>query len=197
MQDIRICYIGDSFVNGTGDPEKLGWVGRLSVMSENDEREITHYNLGTRRETSEDILARWEREVEGRLTEESENYLVFSFGVKDTVEESGKERVPILKSVENAKSILLGAKAKCPVIMVGPAPVDDKAQNERIKMYDKAYQKICEENFIAYISIFDALVGNEVWMQEISGNDGAHPHAKGYKLIADMIYTWDTWWFKG
>ena len=25
---MRICFFGDSFVNGTGDDECLGWVGR-------------------------------------------------------------------------------------------------------------------------------------------------------------------------
>ena len=25
----RICFFGDSFVNGTGDDDALGWVGRL------------------------------------------------------------------------------------------------------------------------------------------------------------------------
>lgn len=195
MRDIRICYIGDSFINGTGDPQKLGWSGRLSAMSENSEREITHYNLGVRRETSEDILGRWEREVEGRLIKDAENYVVFSFGVNDTVEENGKERVSILKSVANAKEILLGAKERYPVIMVGPPPIDDDTQNRRIKMYDKAYQQMCEEHFIAYISLFDTLESNEIWMKEVSSNDGAHPRAKGYTLIADLIYKWDTWWF--
>lgn len=28
---MRICFIGDSFVNGTGDDTCLGWVGRISV----------------------------------------------------------------------------------------------------------------------------------------------------------------------
>jgi len=36
MQDIRICYVGDSFVNGTGDPAKLGWTGRLSASSQSN-----------------------------------------------------------------------------------------------------------------------------------------------------------------
>jgi lysophospholipase L1-like esterase len=166
-------------------------------MSENSDREITHYNLGVRRETSEDILQRWESEVESRLIEDSENYVVFSFGVNDTVEENGKERVSILKSVANAKEILLSAKQRYPVIMVGPPPIDDSEQNRRIKMYDKAYKQFCDENFIAYLSVFDTLVSDETWKKEVSSNDGAHPRDKGYKLIADLTYKWDTWWFRG
>jgi hypothetical protein len=25
LSEIRICFVGDSFVNGTGDPQCLGW----------------------------------------------------------------------------------------------------------------------------------------------------------------------------
>lgn len=32
-QDIRICFIGDSLVNGTGDEAALGWAGRLCAMA--------------------------------------------------------------------------------------------------------------------------------------------------------------------
>jgi lysophospholipase L1-like esterase len=26
---MRICFVGDSITNGTGDPEYLGWVSRV------------------------------------------------------------------------------------------------------------------------------------------------------------------------
>ena len=32
-QDIRICFIGDSLVNGTGDEAALGWAGRLCACA--------------------------------------------------------------------------------------------------------------------------------------------------------------------
>lgn len=31
-KDIRIFFVGDSFVNGTGDEEALGWAGRLGAF---------------------------------------------------------------------------------------------------------------------------------------------------------------------
>lgn len=78
MRDVRICYIGDSFVNGTGDPTKLGWTGRVSASSQNNNLDVTYYNLEIRRETSEDILKRWESECQPRLPKVSENKVVFS-----------------------------------------------------------------------------------------------------------------------
>ena len=57
-KDLRICFVGDSFVNGTGDETKLGWTGRVCAALEvnNPDLEITFYNLGIRRDTTEDIL---------------------------------------------------------------------------------------------------------------------------------------------
>ena len=104
MRDVSICYVGDSFVNGTGDPEKLGWTGRLSAKSQNGNIDITHYNLGIRRNTSEDVLKRWESECQARLPEISDNKVIFSFGVNDTVIENGQKRVSLENSIANTKT---------------------------------------------------------------------------------------------
>lgn len=196
MRDIRICYVGDSFVNGTGDPTKLGWSGRLSSNSQNKQRDITHYNLGIRRDTSADILKRWEAECEARLPEISENKVVFSFGVNDTVIENGKRRVSLQDSVNNAKTMLENAAKKYNVLMVGMPPVDDETQNEAIKELDSLYQTLCKELNIPYLSIYEKLVTDTIWRDEVSSNDGAHPRENGYKLLADFIRTWDSWWLK-
>ena len=59
LNDHRICFIGDSFVQGTGDPECLSWVGRVAAKAQAAGWKITSYNLGVPRDTSRDILARW------------------------------------------------------------------------------------------------------------------------------------------
>lgn len=89
--DIRICFVGDSFVNGTGDETALGWTGRLCA-SANRVASITYYNLGIRRDTSHDILQRWERECALRLPGFCDGRLVFSCGVNDMVIENGRLR---------------------------------------------------------------------------------------------------------
>ncbi|MBD2326404.1 GDSL-type esterase/lipase family protein [Alkalinema sp. FACHB-956] len=33
-RDRRICFLGDSFINGTGDPDCLGWTGRICAMAQ-------------------------------------------------------------------------------------------------------------------------------------------------------------------
>jgi lysophospholipase L1-like esterase len=190
MRDIRICYVGDSFVNGTGDPTKLGWTGRLSESSQNKNLDITHYNLGVRRETSENILKRWEAECNSRLPTVSENKVVFSFGVNDTVIENGQRRVSLQKSVENARAILFNASKKYDVIMIGMPPINDDEHNERIKKLDRKYYELCNELNIPYLSIFNKLVHDQIWKEEVSLNDGAHPRDKGYEILANFIGSW-------
>ena len=65
--DLRLCFVGDSFVHGTNDPEYLGWTGRLSILARGRGHMLTCYNLGVRRDTSSAIAARWELETERRL----------------------------------------------------------------------------------------------------------------------------------
>lgn len=193
MRDVRICYIGDSFVNGTGDPTKLGWAGRLSQSSQDNNLDITHYNLGIRRETSEDILKRWELECQSRLPKVSENKVVFSFGVNDTVIENGQRRVALEKSIENTRAILLKASKLYDVIMIGMPPINDDAQNQSIKELDSKFQDLCNELNIPYLSTFNRLLHDKVWRDEVALNDGAHPRDKGYEILANFIKNWSGW----
>jgi len=195
MQDIRICYIGDSFVNGVGDLTKLGWTGRVSSMSENNKIEITHYNLGVRRETSFDILQRWEDECKSRLPNISKNYVVFSFGVNDSTIENNQIRVNVEDSTKNARKILGNAKKLYEVIMIGPPAIASDEQNKRIKQYNNAYEQVCKELKIPFLSIFERVEDDKVWQSEVSSNDGAHPREDGYELLSEFIKSWDKWWF--
>jgi len=81
MKDIRICFIGDSFVNGTGDETSLGWAGRLCAQANKKENNLTYYNLGIRRNTSQDILKRIKNELPSRLPSSMDSRVVLSFGV--------------------------------------------------------------------------------------------------------------------
>ncbi len=51
LNDHRICFIGDSFVQGTGDSESLGWVGRVAAKAQAAGWTMTPYNLSVRRDT--------------------------------------------------------------------------------------------------------------------------------------------------
>src|SRR6266508_3726237 len=123
---MRICFVGDSFVNGTADPECLGWAGRVCAAARRAGHDVTYYNLGVRRDTSADVRDRWESEVARRLPPEHPEYdsgVVFSFGVNDTTTEGRGTCVPAERSLDNLRATVTTARRSYPVLVVGPPPV--------------------------------------------------------------------------
>lgn len=196
MTDIRICFVGDSMVAGTGDPEHLGWAGRVCAQVEAQGIALTAYNLGVRRETSADIAKRWAIECAPRLPASSQTHVVFSFGVNDMTEESGSTRVAVAHSLENLEAIISQAKMRHQVLMIGPPPIADAQQNERIRALSDQYSVICKELNVPYLPVVEALGANTIWMQQVAKSDGAHPQAEGYMEFAKLVLNWPQWWFR-
>jgi len=196
VQDIRICFIGDSFVNGTGDETFLGWAGRLCAAAQLNEIALTYYNLGVRRNTSVDILQRWEPECSQRLPEFCDGRVVLCCGVNDMVLENGQQRVPTETSRDNVRLILQHASAKYKTIMVGPAPVGDTDLNDRIKMVSEGYALAAAALNIPYIEVFSHLISDQKYILESKNNDGYHPKSYGYNAITRVITGSKHWWFK-
>lgn len=195
MSDIRVIFVGDSFVAGVGDPEGVGWVGRLVAGAFATGIPMTAYNLGVRRETSADVLARWQAEVVPRVTRDADCRIVFSFGANDTAYENGSPRVPPDGSRENLSRALVDARRQdLPVFMVGPPPVNDHAQQERITTLSAGFREIAARHGTPYVDLVDSLRPSPLWTDELERGDGAHPHSEGYTLIADLIMqTWLAW----
>lgn len=198
MRDLRICFIGDSFVNGTGDPAYLGWAERICAAAQQQGHEITCYNLGVRRQTSRDIAQSWQAEVSARLPESCDGRIVFSFGVNDTTIENGQERVTLAESIENARTILQSAKNSFPTIMVGPPPILEEEQNQRIARLSEQFALVCKALEIPYLETFTPLRSVKEWQGELAANDGAHPRSGGYTVLAKLIQDWSAWeaWLK-
>lgn len=191
---MRICFIGDSFVNGTGDPEYLGWTGRICVQARSQGYEITSYNLGVRRDTSADIKARWQKEVTCRLPAIYDGRIIFSFGANDATKEQGKVRVSQELSLQNTRDILAKAQKDFPVLMISPAPIaEDQEQNQRIGELGMCFNLLCQELAIPYLDVFTPLSTSDIWLKEARENDGAHPLARGYQEYAQLVQNWQGW----
>jgi lysophospholipase L1-like esterase len=198
MRDIRICFLGESFVNGTGDRTHLGWTGRLCANLSQQGYSITYYNLGIRRETSTQLAQRWQQECDRRFGAECDNRLVFSFGTNDTTLENGKTRVEATDSLNNVRQILLLAQQKCPVLMVSPPAILDPSQNQRISYLSQQFAHLCKELDMPYLDVFTPLSQSATWMGEVQAGDGAHPDAGGYSELAHIVQNWSAWqnWFE-
>ncbi|NMG09856.1 GDSL-type esterase/lipase family protein [Brasilonema sp. UFV-L1] len=199
-KDVRICFLGESFVNGIGDPEYLGWTGRICAKTSQKGYHITHYNLGVRGETSRYLKQRWLKEASYRLPKEFNGRIVFSFGVNDTEPMGSKQGIELKESIENTRSILSEAKQFYPVLMVGPPPcgdVNQEQRNQKLANFSGQFALVCHELDIPYLDIFSTLVKSSVWLAEAKANDGAHPRAAGYAEFAAIVQNWDGWlnWF--
>jgi lysophospholipase L1-like esterase len=119
---------------------------------------------------------------------------VVSFGVNDTTEVDGAVRVPPERSVANLRGIADGVVADgVALLVVGPPPVADPDQNERIAALDELFAESAGGAF-PYVSVFGALQVEPDWMRAVAIGDGAHPGAEGYRLLAELVMpAWEEW----
>ena len=193
MAELWVCFLGESFVNGTGDPACLGWAGRLCRAAWRRGHDLTYYNLGIRRETSTELRARWREEAPRRRAAASDCRLVFSFGANDTAVEHARRRVAPAVSLENARAILAEARECYPVLLVGPPPVADTAHTARITRLSDELATVAARLGVPYLDVCARLRASRTWTREVRVGDGAHPGAAGYAALARLVDTWPAW----
>jgi lysophospholipase L1-like esterase len=193
MAQMRICFIGDSFVSGAFDDECLGWVGRISAAARHRKHDVSPYNLGVRGETSLQIARRWRAEAEVRQSPQQEGRLVFEFGVNDARDVNGKRQLEAAQSLAAAREILSAAVAWKPTLMIGPPPGGDMARNERVKDLSRTLADLCAQLGVPYFDSYAALVASPTFIPSTKTVDGTHPNAAGYTEWARVINEWPAW----
>ncbi|MDO9431307.1 MAG: GDSL-type esterase/lipase family protein [Phenylobacterium sp.] len=186
---MRLIAFGESFVQGAGDPDHLGWVGRAIA----GRREISLYNLGVRREASDRLVLRWEAEARLRLVDYEPMRIVFSFGCNDSQLVEGAPRVAVAQSLKHARAMLTGAQRLAPVLMVGPPPVADPGVCARTEALNAALLALCARLQVPFIDVFRPLEAGGLWQAEAAAWDGAHPGAAGYQQMADLVAVHPAW----
>ncbi|WP_374657316.1 GDSL-type esterase/lipase family protein [Phenylobacterium sp.] len=186
---MRLIAFGDSMVAGAGDPDHLGWIGRVLL----GRRSITLYNLGVRRDTSSDIAARWRAEAQARLSDQEPMRIVFSFGANDCHLENGAPRVSQAGTLKNAQGMLTEAAALCPVMMVGPPPMGDPGVSARLETLNEHLKTLAARLKVPFIDVYQPLEADGLWRAEQLAWDGAHPGAGGYQRMADLVGAHPAW----
>jgi len=187
-RDLRVAFVGDSFIAGTGDPEARGWVGRIASAADAAGVPLSAYNLGVRRETSADILRRWQAEATVRLPSSSDGRVVFSFGANDATFENGRARVEPETSAANLDRMLADAAALgLPAFVVGTVPAGDEAHRKRIDELSPRLEAVAVARAVPYVDVRETIAGSEIWRREVRKSDGIHPRAGGYELLASLI----------
>jgi lysophospholipase L1-like esterase len=183
-----VLFFGDSLVAGVGDPAGGGWVARVVSACFDEDLDVTAYNLGVRGETSVQVANRWRAEATARMLPGGDARLVVSFGTNDTTLEHSIVRVPAARSLAALARMLEEARTLgfAPLV-VGPAPIDDSEQNQRIADLSASFAELCHEHDTPFFRVFEPLLASSVWMSEVSAGDGAHPGAAGYQTLARLL----------
>jgi acyl-CoA thioesterase I len=212
MSELRICFIGDSLVLGTGDEEFLGWPGRVIQRELQAGHDLTLYNTGIRGDTTTMIEARWRAEAKARLPTENPCALVFSFGCNDMAMADGVLRNSPEDAVASATRMISEAKEWLPTLWVGPPPVNDDdmpfssapgreryLSSSRNAQLSDMFEKVADELGVPYLDLFTPLSADPYWENYYNSGDGVHPKGSGYAAIAEHIIGWDGWraWFDG
>lgn len=193
MAQMRICFIGDSFVSGAYDEECLGWVGRIGAAARRRKHDVSPYNLGVRGETSIQVARRWRAEAELRQSPQQEGRLVFEFGVNDVREVNGKRQMEAAQSLAAAREILTAAVAWKPTLMIGPPPGGDQPRNARVKDLSESLANLCTLLGVPYFDSFTPLMNSAAFIASTKAVDGTHPNASGYAEWARAIDGWSAW----
>jgi lysophospholipase L1-like esterase len=193
MAQMRICFIGDSFVSGAHDGECLGWAGRISAAARRRGHDLSPYNLGIRGETSAQIAKRWRAEAEVRQSVQQEGHLVFEFGVNDAREVNGKRQLELAQSLAAVREVLSAAARWKPTLMVGPPPGTDQARNARVAELSTEIRSVCAEFSVPYFDSYGSLVTSSLFLADVKAVDGTHPSAAGYAEWAKLIDAWPAW----
>ncbi|WP_441247642.1 GDSL-type esterase/lipase family protein [Kitasatospora sp. McL0602] len=194
--NLRVSFIGDSFTQGIGDPEYRGWVGR--VLQATAVADITAFNLGIRRNTSEDVARRCWQEVVPRTLPEADNRLVLSFGSNDAVVEDGAVRVEPARCLDNLAALLAeSARRGIGALVVGPPPVviGGRGHLDRLLKLAEEMTAVCAAQGVPFVDVTAALAADPVWVAEASAGDGAHPGAGGFGRLAELVIGggWQSW----
>ena len=192
-----ICVFGDSIAWGAVDPENGGWVSSLRNYFESKslraDLDTDVYNLGISGDNTDDLLERFDVEVEARKPDT----IVFAIGINDAqfLIPQQRNRVPIDSFKQNMITLIGKSKNSAKrTVLVGLTKVDEKKttpipwnldkeyRNEHIQQYDSCLREISSTHSIDYIDLSRILANEDL-------ADGLHPNTAGHKKIYEVVKT--------
>lgn len=190
-RDIGLCFIGDGFVAGYGDPKALGWVSRVIGRTPVREADLTAYNLGVRGDSSAEVMTRWRVECPPRWQGRSERRLVVGVGAQDVTRgiSTARSRLNLANVLDEAATTGIAC------LVVGPTPTLDKEVNPRLEALSVAQADVCQRRGVPFVDCFAPLRGHDQWQSDLAAGDRVHPGQVGYGLIAWLVlhHGWQEW----
>ena len=185
--DVRVCFLGDSFTAGVGDPTGAGWVGPVAAVARRAGWELTAYGLGVRRDTSVDVARRFLAEASWRLRDGNRYGVVVTVGLNDVVLADGRRRVPRERSLAALAEVLDGAAARgWAALVVGPPPVSQADESARAADLSAGMAAQCAARAVPFVDT-TGLADDAVWVAEVAAGDAYHPSTRGYARLAALV----------
>ncbi len=185
--DARVCFLGDSFTAGVGDPTGAGWVGPVAAVARRAGWELTAYGLGVRRDTTVDVARRFLAEASWRLRDGNRYGVVVAVGLNDVVLEDGRRRVARDRSLAALAEVLDGAAARgWAALVVGPPPVSEADENARAADLSAGMAAQCAARAVPFVDT-TGLADDAVWVAEVAAGDAYHPSTRGYAHLAALV----------
>lgn len=191
-----ICF-GDSITRGENDVEKGGWVDRLKsfCMHKNLQADATGYtvfNLGISGENSLEFERRFRQELVARSALYDQTIITIAFGVNDLAIQNGELLVSkqlFARAIGRCVQIAKSENVKVYVLSILPTMESDLLQRRKrrakdIIAYNTALMKIAKDNAVRFLDIHTVF---ETKKEELLGEDGLHPNAKGHQFIFEFV----------
>lgn len=200
----QVIVFGDSMIFGFWDREG-GWVDRLKVnlaaksLDSNLDNYCPVFNLGIPGDTSQDLLERFEFEINQRKNGFEKRVLIFGIGGNDSQQiiSEGMHKVsPETFAMNVSKLIKLAKGYSEKIVFVGPIPVDESRtdplfwmpdrsyKNDYVVQYNEILQRLTLENGVYFIDLFKSFfTDNYIGFLE----DGLHPTSEGHKKILQIV----------
>ena len=199
----KLVVLGDSGVQGWGDPREGGWCERLRRHWMEQPNGPVVYNLGVRGDGLERLAARLVEEVgrRGELRRQTPQGILIGIGHNDAARvgrADGRQQLDPEGFLFGLKQLLATAKALAPIHVVGLAPVDEAAmpyaevlwyQLDDIRRYEALLEEACLDADVPFLPLLDGLLANPNWRQWLCA-DGLHLNTEGHRQLYERISQW-------
>lgn len=199
----KLIVLGDSGVYGWGDPLEGGWCERLRRHWMGLPEAPVLYPLGVRGDGLERVAARLHGEVacRGELRRQQPHGILLAVGLNDSARVGRPDGRPQLEAegfLYGLQQLLLRARAKAPVLVLGLTPVQEVAMPfadvlwyglEQVRHYERLLEEACLEADVPFLPLLDDLLGDPSWPAWLCG-DGLHLNSEGHRQVYQRVQQW-------
>ena len=195
MDDLRVCFFGDSYTFGQGDQTGQSWPSRVAAAALADGYQLTAYNCGVRGDTVAEVVERLAPETRRRFAKGDRKALVFSVGANDVFTQR-----PLEESLGALGEGLAWAKGEGHAVFVLPVPPIPMPpyQAAAVALKD-SMGEVCAARDVPFFDLHASSVDWDLWWKEAVDGDGIHPGAGAYASLAASFAAWGAWrgWLNG